>query len=517
MSAAPCPIRIRACRRAVLFVSACFLLLATVISTGSLALAQDDARAKLLEDYPDWKYPVIPVPEELLDKRYPEKVRVERAERTMRLLIQRIFNNTDPSSDKSLAANEAKFDQYFRDLLFRRWTHPQNLTKIQEDRVLILRFLSLSKNPAANERLHSLIRENMPKIASGNFHPALRYNAMLLLGSLNSKEAVIYGNKSPAIPLIDILPGLLEEVTSKDQIDAVRVAALIGVQRHAEGNLSAGAKQEVINRLLPIVTSGPPQGRTPEGHAWIQRQVINILAAMRSPGMGGAVINGLRSLVVDPDKPLSLRCAAAAALGTVGIGSLDPKEVAGEVGAVGVEACRVELTWLRDHTEERLAVLKSNEDDERRSDRDAEAALFGGGGGETISTAGDPVLARLDDLSRRRLKTRLNKVRTALGGPGRDPRGISAAAGPAGPDVSQLAKIIDAIMKALEDTESSPDDMQQSVYEGATKLDAQVKKMIGTEAAAPAESTTPAPDESGPDGPPDDGPPGPGDESGPDL
>ncbi len=516
MSAAPYPIRIRDLRRAVLVVSACCFLLATMISTGSLAAAQDEAVAKILANYPDWKYVVIPVPKELLNERYPEEVRVERAERTMRLLIQRIFTNTDPSSDKTLAANEDQFDKYFRDLIFRRWTYPQFLTKIHEDRTLINRFLSLSKNPAANQRLHTLIRENMPKIAAGNFHPAVRYNGMLLLGSLNSKEAVIYGNKSPATPLIDVLPGLLEAVNSQNQIDVVRVAALIGVQRYAEGNLSAGAKQEVINRLLPILASDPPQGRTPKAHAWIQRQVINILAAMGSPGTGGAVINGLRSIVVDPDKPLSFRCAAVAALGTVGIGSLDPKEVAGQVGAVGVEACRVELAWLRDHTDERLAVLKSKSDNERISDRDAEAALFGGGGGGAISTADDPVLARLDDLSRRRLKTRLNKVRTALGGPDRNPRGISAAAGPAGPDVSQLARIVDGIMTALEDTESSPDDMQQSVYEGATKLDTQVKKMIGTEAAPPAEAT-PAPDGPGPDGPPDDGPPDPGDETGPDL
>lgn len=507
MSAARYPTHHRLSRCAVSFIPVCLVVLAIAISTASPVLAQEDPRDRILADYPDWPYIVIPVPEELLDPRVPEEDQVDRAERSLRPAIQMMFNNDQrPGRSLSEPENQAKFDQYFRDLLFRRWTYPQYLKIICDDRELILRFLELSKSEPARERLHGLITSNMPKIATGNFHPALRYNAMLLLGQLNSKEAVKFTPKSPAVPLIEILPGLVEEVVNENQIDAVRVAALIGIQRHAEGNLPAGAKQEVINRLLPILAQAAPQNRTPEAHAWIQRRVVNILGAMESAGAGDAVIKGLRSIVADPDQPTSLRCAAAAALAPVGLGAADPKEVAGEMGSVAAEACREELAWLRNGIKKRRAELKSLADDER-SERAAEDDMFGGGG--TTVSLGDPVIDRLSELSRRRLKSRLIETRTGL---------TAAVAG--SPEAANLGKTVVDILKNLDNTKSSPDDLQADIEDGTASLDAQVKKILGADAGPPRESTAPEPD--GPDGPdvpdgPDDGPTGPDDELGPDL
>jgi hypothetical protein len=342
----------------------------------------------------------------------------------------------------------------------------------------------------AHAKVVSLLNEYMPKFADGNYHPALRYNAMLMLGELNSEEAVIFGEKKPAKPLIDTLPTLLASVTNPDQIDAVRVAALIGIRRHADVPLSAAARAQVIQRLLPLLEMAPPPGRTPEGHAWLQRQVIEILGALGEPGTGGAVTLQLRKMMVDAARPLSLRCAAAMALAQLPPNG-DPKQLAGEMGAVAVEACRVDLTWLKDRIEQRQKELAEPVEPVRGRGRRPEAGgleaaigdLVGGGGGDDgeIVEAGDPVLNRCDELARRRLKARLICVQNAL-------NALEPRAGAARAEVTGLASSLGDVMTVLENTGLAPENLQQQVLAAATKVETRVRSMRGSAPAAPAAS-----------------------------
>jgi hypothetical protein len=488
---------------AALTILVCWGLFAIAGAGLSPAWAQD-TREELEEQYPDWPYAYSPVPKELRNRT---------AEMKLRLLVGAIFRN-DSDPNRQLDGNESEFDRYFRDIIFRKWTHPSHLPLLVKDREFLQRTLEMSKNPRANTRFNEFAVNLLPKLADGRFHPAVRYNATLLLGSLNSKEPVKMGsNKSPAVPLIKVLPLLLDRVVDETQVDAVRVAALIGIRRHAEANLQAAAQDEIITRLLPILSDEPPPGRSPDAHAWVQRQVIDVLATLGVPGRGGTVTTALRKMLVDAERPLSLRCAAAVALAKLQYGGnpgFDAREVAGEIGEVGVAACIAELSWLKDRIEGRLDELESRDEAAgvrggRRFEDPGEALLGPPGAGGAVVAGGDALLTRFDKLARRRLKTRLNAVRSALGGRDDDPPGMIrlAQAAPAGAEITTLAEHVDGVMTVLDDTNLAPEDLQGAIFDEATKLQDQVKKMQDAKkpAAGPAADTAVPESATGVDGP----------------
>jgi hypothetical protein len=498
--------------------------LALLVSPVRVATAQDTLD-QLKVDYPDWKYKFIPVPEHLRG-RVPDM--------KGKILVQGVFRGDKPIDTKESVdtkGNTVSLDEFFRDIMFRSWTHPDNLekgtkkTKITEDRLWITQTLlkGQEKNPAAHEHLRELIRDIMSKFAVGPYHPALRYNAILLIGELNEREPATVGAKRPAQPWLAVLPVLLDNASEPRQIDPVRVAALIGIRRHSQANLPAAAKVQIVDRLRPFLTAQPPANRSPEGHAWMQRLVIEILGNVGTVGQANVVVTDLNNILVDTSKPLSLRCAAARALGKLrdldastltGL-SLTPQQLAGQMGAVAVEACRIEIEWLKEQMEKRIAQLEAAAGGGpgavggAREGEDLGIGLFAGGGGEgeAIVDAGDPVLARVDQLARRRLKSRLHAIDNGLGRRPDVPPGIMrlAPSGPANVEIDRLSKSVLGVMGTLEDIELMPEELPQQIYEAASKLETQVKKMTVAKtppkaagptarpAGTPKPSDTPAP------------------------
>ncbi len=345
---------------------AIWILLPTLVFWGTPAetAEADDSPQTAAEFrvlYPDWTYKIIEVPPNLR----------QRAAESGRRMLTGLIMKGDSRPEKSLKVNEKQFEEYYRDILFRRWTHPTQLSEISRERVDLQRQLQTAKNPEARAKLNALILEYMKVFADGNYHPALRYNATLLLGELNSKEQVSTGDKSPAVPLTSVLPLLLERATKPGLIDAVRVAALIGIRRHADTPMPPSAKARIIADLLPLLSADPPAGRSPEGHVWMQRRTTEILGALGDAGPEGAVTKQLQVILADASRPLSLRCATAVALSQLPLAS-SPQQLAAQFGAVGVEACGVELTWLRERVERRMKEI---------SDSAEPAAGATGGGG----------------------------------------------------------------------------------------------------------------------------------------
>jgi hypothetical protein len=510
-------------RSGVLLVVGVGVLVALPVSPGRVATAQDTLD-ELRVDYPDWKYRFIPVP---LHLRGPTPGR--NPEMKGKILVQGVFRGDkaidakepiDIRRDVDEPGNSITFDEFFRDIMFRSWTHPDNLekgrarTKITEDRIWLQQILAKGQegNPAAHQHLRELILDIMSKFAVGNYHPALRYNAMLLIAELNEKEPETVGNKRPAQPWLAVLPVLLDNAAEPRQIDPVKVAALIGIRRHSKATLPATAKVQIVEKLRPFLAAERPASRSPEGHAWIQRLVIESLGNVGTVGQANVVVADLHNILVDTDQPLSLRCSAAMALGklrdlevsTLTSLSLTPQQLAGEMGAVAVEACRIELEWLKEQMEKRTARLEAAADAgpgaaRGAGEREDLGGIFAGGGG-TVVSAGDPVLDRVDQLARRRLKSRLSAVDNGLGRTSDAPPGIMrlTPSGPAKVEIERLSSSVLDVMRTLENLEIMPEELPQKIYEQASKLETQVKKMTVAKAPAkaagpPKPSDTPAP------------------------
>ena len=162
-------------------------------------------------------------------------------------------------------------------------------------------------NALANNRNPT---ENRP----AKFHPAVRVNAMLMIGELNAVEPL--GGKPPE-PLPEARTLLMKNAEDPKQIEAVKVAAVVGILRHLTlGAIDETEQQKQLDPLmLKLLKSPLPEGQSAEGHAWLQTLAGQVLSRSGSVGAGGEVAVALAALVGDKKAPLDFRCLAARELG----------------------------------------------------------------------------------------------------------------------------------------------------------------------------------------------------------
>lgn len=253
---------------------------------------------------------------------------------------------------RSGAPNE-KFDNYYTGFGFRRLIDPKYLATITDVRREFQRDLRDAKGKAF-PHLNKLAFRTLPHIIRNEaFHPIARYNATLMLGDLNQVKA---SQGRAAIPLVDALPLLVGKILmDPNQIDAVRVAALIGIRRHAaairEHDLAvlAAGKATITSTMLKIVgAKNAGKGRSPEGHQWMRRQAIEILGELGDAGLGGVVAKAMAETAADKESPLWVRCAAAHSLGQfkskpTDLAPVDAEKLADTLRDLAADVCMAEM------------------------------------------------------------------------------------------------------------------------------------------------------------------------------
>jgi len=195
--------------------------------------------------------------------------------------------------------NEEKtFDDYYRLYAVGSWSQPENLAQLPKLRKRITDQLQLAKTGVSHGRLTNLLLELCGRIVEGNYHPAVRANAMLMIGSLNFEEAV-KGAENPT-PLPSALPVMLAQLNNPKQIDAVRVAALVGLARHSRlGIRDAATARELSQAALKILTTKSVPGRTAAGNGWMRAQAAEILGNVSAAGDTKAIAEALGQVVGD--------------------------------------------------------------------------------------------------------------------------------------------------------------------------------------------------------------------------
>ena len=267
--------------------------------------------------------------------------------------IEGILKGTTP-----LQGSEERFDAFFNEYIFAELApaDPQKLSEIGmaradfRKRYLISRVL---KNPAATERLNSLAMETMKAVIEGNFHPGVKYNALLLIGDLDQQPGVDGSNGKPPVPLPEASNYLLTMLDAGNRPDdesvkdALLMSTLIGLTRHAKYGLTDEQKAVLTSKMLEIVNQQkPPAGRLPDVHVWYRTQAADVLGALGEAGSGNEVISAVRSLFIEESASNDQRCWAALAISKL---QFDPKteEVASalvfELGDFAVLAFREEM------------------------------------------------------------------------------------------------------------------------------------------------------------------------------
>jgi len=214
------------------------------------------------------------------------------------------------------------FDAYYKLYALARWSRVENRDQLTKFRNDLSRDLKRpSKTNQVHDYLNALALSYMENLAKPYppgqcFHPAVRINAMLMIGELNQIEPT---PSVPPKPWSTALPVLLRTLNDSQQLDAVKVAALVGVLRHAElGAIESNdAVKAVVAAMVEVLNAESDAAGSAVGHAWMKARAANVLEFLGNPGDKAQAVAALAVVVADKSVPLSTRGAAAEALGAL--------------------------------------------------------------------------------------------------------------------------------------------------------------------------------------------------------
>ena len=184
-----------------------------------------------------------------------------------------------------------------------------------------------------------------------NRHAAVRFNCMLIIGDLNSRELAL-GGGGTAVPLAEAVPILMKALNDPAMNDAVKVAALVGLRRHAElGIADKLTEKQVVTDLLKLLgAKQTPTNRSEEAHVLFRRRAAELLGLIGRPGieqLRSDVVDALLAILSDPTQPLNLRSAVARALGRFPFKAPGPnQETLAALGSLAVEATKLETSKI---------------------------------------------------------------------------------------------------------------------------------------------------------------------------
>jgi hypothetical protein len=380
-------------------------------------------------------------------------------------------------------AGQQQFDEYFTGYYFPAMTRhsEEDLAKLGALRYdLFNRILWATQNEDLQSHLSKLAFDGMKSIAvKPIYHPAVRYNAILVIGMLDDKYGIdTASNKRPPKPQEEANKFLLQVIDAAVKGKAVPpslvVGALVGLERHAQyhDGLSSNQIQAMTDMAIALATKNPPLPDVDSKVAeWIRIQAATVLAKLGSVGLDGHALDALVNVLADNKLTLDGRCEVAGLLGQINFkdAKVDGKATTDKVLQLAVEVAQAQDKVAKDFQEQSLtgggAIMS-------RSERGG-GRMSGGYGGYGASSVHS-------EFDRKTLLSRLADLRKGI-----------AAIKPMAP--TDRAAAIDPILSSLQtviDAASSKDktdlDLADAVRKMSTAVQGAVKGGTATAAAKPA-------------------------------
>lgn len=245
-----------------------------------------------------------------------------------RLRLDSVFAQNFAKNPTANPADRERFDTFFTEYYFPAMTRygPDDLAELGDLRYdLFRRFLWQTDSEPLQRDLTEMAYETMRQIVVARepaYHPAARYNAILVLGMLDQQYAIDVGaNRRPPKPLLKANEFLTSVAMAGAQGKAIPpqlvVGALAGLQRHAEqhGSLPPETSAAMSEAALAITKLEEPlRGMDDEVFDWVKLQAASVLAELGSPGEDNKVHLALMQLIADDSMSLDDRCQAASLL-----------------------------------------------------------------------------------------------------------------------------------------------------------------------------------------------------------
>jgi len=189
------------------------------------------------------------------------------------------------------AGTEGLFDEYFGKVLYPTLT--QNFmvqTPIKDDRTPTTfprivrtqvkpRFFNPASDPETLKLLNKVTLSKMSEYVNENFHPVIRFNAMLVIAELLNDNLL----KDPKVkPSVDALPVLVRSAGDPKLPGAVRIAALIGIKRHAEApGIKDEHKKLILDAMAKLIADKTVSGdATEESAAWQRMRAAEVASIL---------------------------------------------------------------------------------------------------------------------------------------------------------------------------------------------------------------------------------------------
>jgi hypothetical protein len=243
------------------------------------------------------------------------------ADREGRTLEQEIEPALQNAAEFQNADSRSKVESYYKDYLFPSMTQTSAdaLTKLKSSRDKLLRSLQGSQRPlhdAAFQALTKLTFDEMRRIATDYYHPHVRYNAMLIIGALDQAPTPQGAGAQAPAPLPETADFLLQmlQADASQAPDFVKLAAMIGLERHVAAGLPDDKKKVLADELVKLITSERPNYRTMDVHAWLQFRAVEMVTQFGELGEGHSVHNAIVAFMANDNVPLSDRKYAAKSL-----------------------------------------------------------------------------------------------------------------------------------------------------------------------------------------------------------
>jgi hypothetical protein len=219
---------------------------------------------------------------------------------------------TDPP-----AADLKTLDDYFAGFYFPMITSadPAQLGKLGDLRkALFVRFINSAKSQGGRDYLVNVALKNAQQQSIGNYHPAVRYNAVLILGQLDQAAAADQPPKPiPAATKSLIVLMQRDEVGSVPITQAVKIAALVGLERHARlGVADPQDAQNVTNVALAVANrKDPPEEISADVNNWMRALAAQVLISQHAASVTAPVNDVLVNLIGGAELGLDDRCRIA--------------------------------------------------------------------------------------------------------------------------------------------------------------------------------------------------------------
>jgi hypothetical protein len=384
----------------------------------------------------------------------------------------------------NFTSSQQQFDDYFKGYYFPAMTQfgPDDLAKLGKLRYeLFSLWLWGTQNEELQKDLTDLALEKMKSVAANpGYHPAVRYNAILVIGMLDDKYGIAAaGNQRPPKPHARANALLVALVNTGIQgkpivTPSLMVGALIGLERHAQYHegLEPAAIAAMTKAAIKLATTDPPMadvdGKVAE---WIRIEAATVLAKLGTAGQNNDIQDALVSVLSDSKLNLDRRCEVAGLLGLVSYkdAKIDGKTTVDKMLQLTVEVAQAENKRAKDFQE--LSITGGGGMSMSRMERGG-----GRGRGESYSPPGD----HSKDYDRKVLLSRLGDLK----------KGFVAikpvVPADRAPAVETIVSSLQTVIEAASKQDTTDLDLVEKVRKAADTIQAAAKGGTATAAAKPA-------------------------------